>query len=90
MARADENEMSLPTQVGSIPARDGYPLAVEIVRATNSEGNSRIVVMNAAMGVPRQFYRKFALALAEKGMTTVLWDYRMALRRIAPGTNRAV
>ena len=68
--------MSLPTQVGSIPARDGYPLAAEIVRATDSEGNSRIVVMNAAMGVPRQFYRKFALALAEKGMTTVLWDYR--------------
>ena len=32
--------------------------------------------MNAAMGVPRRFYRPFALALAAAGMTTLLWDYR--------------
>jgi len=68
--------MDTPRSEFSIPARDGYPLAAEIVHATDARAGSRVVVLNGAMGVPRQFYRKFAVALAAAGMTTVLWDYR--------------
>lgn len=68
--------MTQPSPTVWIPARDGYSLAAEIVHSPDGKGRSRIVVMNPAMGVPKRFYRSFALALAEAGMTTVLWDYR--------------
>jgi predicted alpha/beta hydrolase len=68
--------MNPSTRSAGIPARDGYPLGAEIVYGADGRRSSRIVVMNAAMGVPGRFYRQFALALAEAGMTTVLWDYR--------------
>lgn len=59
-----------------IAARDGYPLAADVVRAIDGGGDATVVVVAAAMGVPRRFYRHFAAALAGAGMTTVLWDYR--------------
>jgi len=68
--------MTPSTLSAQIPARDGYPLGAEIMPGAAGERNSRIVVMNAAVGVAGRFYRPFAQALAEAGMTTVLWDYR--------------
>ena len=65
--------MSPSTFSARIPARDGYPLGVEIVPAADT---SRVVVINAAIGVSKRFYRPFAEALAAAGMTTILWDYR--------------
>ncbi|MCZ6726476.1 MAG: alpha/beta fold hydrolase [Acidobacteria bacterium] len=66
--------MEASTHATTILARDGYPVGAEIVRPGQS--HPRVVVINAAMGVSARFYRNFALALAEAGMTVVLWDYR--------------
>jgi predicted alpha/beta hydrolase len=68
--------MSPADPTTSIPARDGYPLAATIVEPASHEHGRRVVVINAAMGVPARFYRRFADALAAAGMTVVLWDYR--------------
>lgn len=68
--------MEPSTHTTTISARDGHPLGAEVVRPAEGQSGRRVVVINAAMGVPSRFYRNFALALAEAGMTVVLWDYR--------------
>ncbi|HSN56811.1 MAG TPA: alpha/beta fold hydrolase [Candidatus Sulfomarinibacteraceae bacterium] len=58
----------------TIPARDGYRLAGTLYRAPS--GALGTVVINAAVGVPRRFYRHFAAGLAAAGLTALTWDYR--------------
>jgi predicted alpha/beta hydrolase len=58
----------------TIPARDGYGLAGTLYRAsTDARG---LVVLNAAVGVPRRFYRYFAAGLAAAGFSSLTWDFR--------------
>ncbi len=39
-------------------------------------GSDTVVLVNAATGVPRQFYKHFAAYLRDHGWTTVTYDYR--------------
>lgn len=58
----------------TIPAADNYPLsALLFATATAPRG---AVQINAATGVPKLFYAKFAHYLAEHGFTTIVYDYR--------------
>jgi len=63
-----------PGKMVSIPARDGYVLAGTLFRGDASR--RRIVVINAAVAVPGNFYRHFAAGLAAAGYTALTWDYR--------------
>jgi len=55
-----------------IPANDGFELA-----ATHYPGSTdRIIVINSATAVPRQFYRRFAEYARENGHSVIVWDYR--------------
>ena len=58
----------------SVPARDGYPLATTIYPAAGA--GRPVVLISAATGVPRRFYRRFATYLAQAGFTTITYDYR--------------
>jgi predicted alpha/beta hydrolase len=58
----------------SIPARDGFALAASLFEPAQATG--QVVVINAATGVPRRFYRHYAAALARAGMLAVTYDYR--------------
>lgn len=57
-----------------IPASDGYALAADVFEPDTASGPA--VVINSAMGVPRRFYRAFALFLRQQGMAVVTYDYR--------------
>lgn len=59
----------------TLPAKDGYPLAVTIQRGPG-EGARRVAVVAAAMGVLGSRYRHYALDLARRGWTVVTFDYR--------------
>src|SRR5260370_36358327 len=56
----------------TIQTHDGFPLAASVF----GEGSGNVVIVNAATGVKRQFYRKFAEWLALQGGTAVTYDYR--------------
>jgi predicted alpha/beta hydrolase len=51
----------------------GFALASSVFEAPRSD---TIVVINAATGVPRYFYRHFAAYLRDQGWTAVTYDYR--------------
>ena len=51
----------------------GFELAVSVFE---HQGADTVVVVNAATGVPRQFYKYFAAYLRDHGWTTITWDYR--------------
>ena len=51
----------------------GFELAASVFEAP---GSDTVVLVNAATGVPRQFYKHFAANLREHGWTTITWDYR--------------
>jgi predicted alpha/beta hydrolase len=51
----------------------GYTLAASVFEAP---GSDTVVLVNAATGVPRQFYKYFAAYLRDNGWTTVTYDYR--------------
>jgi predicted alpha/beta hydrolase len=56
----------------TLPARDGFPLA-----ATHFPGSGRtVLVIHAATGVPRAYYRGFAEYAASRGVAVVTYDYR--------------
>lgn len=61
----------VPTEVVTILANDGHPLAARVF----GEGDS-VVVIAGAMGVPQRFYRAFAEYLAEHGLRVVTFDWR--------------
>jgi len=58
----------------SIPARDGYVLGGKLFRPP--EPNGAAVIIQAASGVPQEYYGKFAAYLAERGFTVLTFDYR--------------
>ena len=61
----------------TFPAKDGYPLAATVYEANPYEaGSDHVVILGSATAVPRQFYRRFATFLAERGMTVLTFDYR--------------
>ena len=51
----------------------GYALAASVFEG---RGSDTVVLINAATGVPRQFYKYFATYLRDYGWTTVTYDYR--------------
>ena len=51
----------------------GHPLAASVFE---TPGSDTAVLVNAATGVPRQFYKYFAAYLRDHGWTAVTWDYR--------------
>jgi len=51
----------------------GCPLAASVFE---HPGSDTVVLINAATGVPRQFYKYFAAHLRDYGWTTVTYDYR--------------
>jgi predicted alpha/beta hydrolase len=51
----------------------GHALAASVFEAP---GSGTVVLVNAATGVPRQFYKYFAAYLRDHGWTTVTYDYR--------------
>src|SRR4051794_33825871 len=57
-----------------IPALDGFPLAATLYRPAAPP--RRLVVVNSAMGVRRQFYGAFAAFLAGRGYAALCYDYR--------------
>lgn len=57
----------------SLPARDGRLLHGLLMQAQAPRG---ALVVNAATGVGREFYLKFAAYAAQRGYHTLLYDYR--------------
>ena len=51
----------------------GFELAASVFE---HPGSDTVVLVNAATGVPRQFYKYFAAYLRDRGWTTLTWDYR--------------
>ncbi len=51
----------------------GHTLAASVFEAP---GSDTVVLVNAATGVPRQFYKYFAAYFRDNGWTTVTYDYR--------------
>ena len=51
----------------------GFELAASVFE---HPGSDTVVLVNAATGVPRQFYKYFAAYLRDHGLTTLTWDYR--------------
>lgn len=56
----------------TLPAKDGYPLAATLFAADGPA----VLVINAATGTPRGYYRAFAQYAAGRGLATVTYDYR--------------
>lgn len=57
-----------------IPATDGYKLSASVFKTDRK--NSKVVVINSATAVPRQFYNHFANALCHAGYDVITYDYR--------------
>lgn len=64
-----------------ISTRDGATLGATLYVAT--EVVRRVVVINAAMGVPQRLYAQYAKYLAGHGLAALTWDYR-GIGRSAP------
>ncbi|MEP3245744.1 MAG: alpha/beta fold hydrolase [Sneathiella sp.] len=58
----------------TLPANDGYTLAATLYEA--EPASHRVVVINSATAVPRQFYTTFARYLVREGFSVVTYDYR--------------
>ena len=58
-----------------IPAGDVH-LAATLHHDEHATGDDRVVVVNSAMGMRRDFYDVFATYLAAQGIDTLCWDYR--------------
>ena len=57
----------------TVPAADGYPLAVTLYPV---DGADTAVLLNPATAVPRGFYRRYAHFLQALGWQVVTYDYR--------------
>jgi predicted alpha/beta hydrolase len=62
----------------------GHALAASVFEAP---GSDTVVLVNAATGVPRQFYKYFAAYFRDNGWTTVTYDYR-GIGELAPPSLR--
>lgn len=56
-----------------IRCRDGFELTADLIAAEQPRG---VVVIAAALGVPRRFYAAYAQYLAAQGLTALSFDYR--------------
>jgi len=56
-------------------ARDGFRLAGALVTPADAKPQ-RVIVVNPALGVPKEFYRRFAEYASERGFAVLLYDYR--------------
>ncbi|HLX25391.1 MAG TPA: alpha/beta fold hydrolase [Candidatus Cybelea sp.] len=56
-----------------VPALDGTPLRATLFEA---QSPSKAVIVGGATAVPRGFYDNFAAHLAERGVSTLTYDYR--------------
>jgi len=67
-----------PPEDLTLTAPDGVDLAASLFRPAESPngGNGVAVQINAATGVPRQYYAAFAAFLAGRGFTVLTYDYR--------------
>lgn len=54
----------------------GVELAASLYRDATVAPADGVVLLNAAMGMPRDFYAPFATFLAARGFDTLTWDYR--------------
>jgi predicted alpha/beta hydrolase len=66
----------IETHQTHIPAADGLPLAATIYRREDQPAPDRVVLVNAAMGVRRHFYDRYARFLAQEGFVVVTFDFR--------------
>lgn len=63
----------MATPLQRIPCEDSFELAAEVFTATDARG---VVVVAPALGVPRRFYSDYARYLCDRGLTTLIFDYR--------------
>ena len=63
-----------PTEV-RIQAKDGYPLAARLWSRPDCLVHS-VALINSGAGIKRGFYDRFASFLADKGVPTLVYDYR--------------
>lgn len=59
----------------SIPARDGFMLA-STQYGQPTQPNPEVLLINSATAVPRHFYKRFAVAMAQAGFVVLTYDYR--------------
>jgi predicted alpha/beta hydrolase len=57
-----------------IPVTDGYELSATVFKAKLTK--AKLIIINSATAVPRQFYTHFAKALCNAGYHVVTYDYR--------------
>lgn len=60
----------------TIPSRDGFPLVASRFHPADGNAAAPIVLINAATGVKRGYYRHFAAYLAADGFEVLTYDYR--------------
>jgi len=60
-----------------LPAEDGYPLAATLLEPAVAPGSAAsLAVIAPGAAILRRFYARFAAYLAERGTTTLTFDYR--------------
>lgn len=74
----------MQNDVFTLPALDGYLLGATLYPAEQPIGK---LIVAGATGVPQGFYRRFAEHAAQRGYTTLTFDYR-GVGRSAPETLR--
>jgi predicted alpha/beta hydrolase len=60
----------------TIAADDGAPLAATLFESASANPVAPITIIAGATGVPRSFYARFAVYLAEQGRPALTFDYR--------------
>lgn len=60
-------ETTILTQHCKIPSADGLPLSATVV-SNIQKPSDKVVLVISAMGVPRQFYSKYAYFYVSKGL----------------------
>ncbi len=69
-----ETESTRAPQTFEVTTQDGYTIHGSYFSATHN--GSKTVLINSAVGVKRRYYDSFANFLANKGFSTVTFDYR--------------
>ena len=62
-----------------LTAQDGYPLAATRFHPPDGAARGNVLIL-AATGVPQDYYRKFALYLAERGFTALTSPFSARFR----------
>lgn len=67
--------MSIASSI-TICSTDGFPLSATLYCPPNLPAVSRAAVINAGAGIPARYYGRFADWLADRGVPTLIYDYR--------------